>query len=103
MDDESSTDAKRLDALGARLREAERRHAPPSQEGMGENGSGMGLAVKYAAEFAGAVLVSTAVGYFIDRAAGTSPWGLLIGLLLGSAAGVYTMVRSAQAETNTDL
>ena len=97
MDDELSTDAQRLDALGAKLRDAEQRHAPTaSQDGVESNGSGMALALKYTSEFAGAVIVTGVIGYVIDRVAGTSPWGLLVGIMLGTVAGFYALVRSAQ-------
>ncbi len=40
-------------------------------------------------EFVGTVLVSAAIGYFIDRAAGTRPWVMIALLVLGFVAGVY--------------
>jgi ATP synthase protein I len=33
------------------------------------------------------------VGSFIDRHAGTSPWGLVVCLLVGCAAGMYLMIK----------
>lgn len=38
-------------------------------------------------EFVGAVLVSTFIGWLIDRFAGTAPWAMIVFLLLGFAAG----------------
>ena len=35
------------------------------------------------------------VGTFIDRKLGSSPWGLLVGLLLGCAAGMYLLIKEA--------
>jgi len=35
------------------------------------------------------------LGWFLDRVAGTSPWGLIVGLLLGFGAGVLNVLRSA--------
>jgi hypothetical protein len=42
-----------------------------------------------------AVLVSLGVlgGLWLDSAAGISPWGLLVGLLLGAAVGVLSVVK----------
>jgi ATP synthase protein I len=40
-------------------------------------------------EFVGTVLVSAALGYFIDRFAGTGPWVMIGLLVLGFIAGVY--------------
>jgi ATP synthase protein I len=41
------------------------------------------------------VLVGAGLGWLIDRLLGTSPWGLIVLLLLGFAAGVLTVMRSA--------
>ena len=42
----------------------------------------------------GALLVLGAVGYGVDRWAGTEPWGVLIGLLLGMVVGFYELVKA---------
>lgn len=57
--------------------------------------SGYGLAVRLGADFVAGILVGGAIGWGIDRLFGTTPWGLLVFLLLGFAAGVLTMLRSA--------
>ncbi len=41
-----------------------------------------------------AIIIGTAVGYGIDRLAGTSPWGFLIGFFLGLAAGIRAVFRT---------
>lgn len=56
---------------------------------------------RYATEFVAAVLVGLAIGYFIDHYFGTSPWGLLIWLALGMAAGVMSMVRAYRELTES--
>lgn len=38
-------------------------------------------------EFVGTVLISTFIGWLIDRYAGTAPWAMIVLLLLGFAAG----------------
>jgi ATP synthase protein I len=43
-------------------------------------------------EFAGVVVVLVALGWWLDRYFGTSPWILLGLTLLGMAAGVYRMI-----------
>ncbi|MEB3223925.1 MAG: AtpZ/AtpI family protein [Candidatus Sericytochromatia bacterium] len=40
------------------------------------------------------LLVGTAAGFGLDRAAGTAPWGLLGGCLLGFGAGMYSLYKS---------
>lgn len=46
-------------------------------------------------EFAGAVVVLAAVGWFIDRRAGTEPWGVIIGTVIGAAGGLYLFIKEA--------
>ena len=41
------------------------------------------------------VLVGAGLGWLIDRLLGISPWGLIVFLLLGFAAGVFNVMRSA--------
>jgi ATP synthase protein I len=40
-------------------------------------------------------VVGAGLGWIIDRVAGTSPWGLIVFLLLGFGAGVLNVLRSA--------
>lgn len=49
----------------------------------------MGLGLEFAAAVAGLSLL----GYWVDRHYGTSPWGLLIGALLGLIGGLNNFVR----------
>lgn len=50
-----------------------------------------------------AIIIGTAVGYGIDRLAGTSPWGFLIGFFLGLAAGIRAVFRTvASVSKNED-
>jgi F0F1-type ATP synthase assembly protein I len=42
----------------------------------------------------GAVVLLGAAGYGIDRWLGTSPYGVIAGLLLGIAVGFYELVKS---------
>ncbi len=49
--------------------------------------SGVGL------EFVVALCAFGAIGYGLDRWLGTLPWGLLAGLAVGFAAGLYLLVR----------
>jgi ATP synthase protein I len=42
-----------------------------------------------------AVLAGAGLGWLIDRWLGTSPWGFIVLLLLGFAAGVVNVIRAA--------
>lgn len=57
--------------------------------------AGYGLAVRLGSEFVAAILVGIGLGWGLDRLAGTSPWGLVVFLLLGFAAGVMNVLRAA--------
>jgi len=57
--------------------------------------AGVGQALRLSSEFIAGVGVGAVLGWVIDHFAGTSPWGLIIFLLLGFGAGVLNVLRSA--------
>jgi len=98
QDDERPDDAgsdPRLRALGEKLAEA--RRTPSEQEGNGPQSSGLagiGQAMKVGSEFVAGVIVGFVIGYTIDRLFGTTPWGMIVFLLLGFAAGTLNVMRT---------
>jgi ATP synthase protein I len=58
--------------------------------------SAASLALRFGGEFGAAVLVGAGLGFGADYWLRTSPWGLVIGLSLGFAAGVVNVVRLAR-------
>jgi F0F1-type ATP synthase assembly protein I len=42
----------------------------------------------------GGILLLGGLGYAVDEWRGSSPWGLLTGLILGISAGFYAIVKS---------
>lgn len=62
-----------------------------------ETGPGMGLGFRMAADFVAAVIVGAVLGWGFDALLGTSPWALIVCLLLGFVAGVWNVMRVAQA------
>jgi len=50
---------------------------------------------RLSAELVAGVVVGAAVGWLLDRWLGISPWGLIVFLLLGFAAGVLNVMRAA--------
>lgn len=86
---------QRLDRLEARIREA---RGPEEDQSSGPEGRGsaMGAAFKLATEMVAGVAVGGGLGYFGDRAAGTSPFLLIVFLMLGGAAGIMNAVRVAR-------
>ncbi|ANP47374.1 AtpZ/AtpI family protein [Candidatus Viadribacter manganicus] len=55
------------------------------------------LALRFGGEFGAAIIVGALLGYGVDYFVHTGPWGLVIGLGLGFAAGVVNVVRVAQS------
>jgi ATP synthase protein I len=53
--------------------------------------SGIGL------ELAGATAGLALLGYWIDSKFGTSPWGILICVVIGIVGGLYNLVKEAMA------
>ena len=60
-----------------------------------ESAAGFAQALRLSSEFVAGIVVGAALGWFIDRFFGTSPWGLIVFFLLGFGAGVLNVLRSA--------
>jgi ATP synthase protein I len=91
--------ARRLDRLSRDL-DAERQERAAAEQPQRASGAGFAQAFKLASEFVAGVLVGAALGWGLDQVAGTSPWGLIVLLLLGFAAGVLNVVRAAGRMTS---
>lgn len=76
---------------------AAKRPKPKDDEGEGPTGSmaGFAQAMRLSTEFIAGIAVGAVLGWMIDTFAGTSPWGLIVFLLLGFVAGVLNVLRSA--------
>ena len=93
--DEAALSA-RLQRLGERLaRDQARRPSDGPGEDRATTASGYARGLRLASEFVAGVLVGAGLGLLIDRWLGTSPWGLIVFLLLGFAAGVLNVTRGA--------
>lgn len=85
---------KRLGAKLATVRRDERED--DAREGRAEESrKGYAVAMKLSSEFISAIIVGALLGYLLDRFVGTSPWGMIVFLLLGFCAGVLNVLRSA--------
>ena len=67
----------------------------PSKKAEWEGKTSYAKAFQLSTEFVAAIFVGTLLGYLIDRFLGTTPWGMIIFLLLGFVAGVLNVMRSA--------
>jgi ATP synthase protein I len=82
---------KRLSKLGT-SREA---HGTGPGRANDDGGSAsIGQGIRLSTELVAGVLVGSAIGWGIDRLLSTRPWGLLLFLLLGFAAGIMNMMRA---------
>ena len=59
-----------------------------------ESRKGMALGFKISSEFISAIAVGAILGYALDYYVGTTPWGMIVLLLLGFCAGVLNVLRS---------
>lgn len=92
MADDRETD--RLKALEERIAQAKAAQAPkPRQD---EHYSRANLAWRMVIELVAGLLIGLGIGYGLDILLGTGPIFLVLFTLLGFAAGVQTMVRSAR-------
>ena len=67
---------------------------PRTKEPMGK---GMNLGLRMAADFVAAIIVGAVLGWGVDALLHSSPWGLVVCLMLGFITGVWNVVRVAQA------
>jgi ATP synthase protein I len=56
---------------------------------------GMARALRLSSEFIAGIVAGAGVGWGFDWLLGTSPWGLIVFLMLGFAAGVLNVLRAA--------
>jgi ATP synthase protein I len=57
--------------------------------------SAMAVGLRLSSELVAGVLVGAGLGWGFDRLLSTSPWGLIVFLLLGFVAGVMNVMRTA--------
>ncbi|HSD92402.1 MAG TPA: AtpZ/AtpI family protein [Methyloceanibacter sp.] len=87
---------RRLDALGAELKEAQGRHGlgpglPPQRPG-----SALGQSLRLGMELVAGVAVGAFIGWALDRFLGTAPFLMVVFLALGATAGIMNVVRTAK-------
>jgi ATP synthase protein I len=93
--DEEAALSARLQHLGDRL--AQQRTSPKVEAGSSSRSDPSALArgFRLSTELVAGVLVGAFIGWALDRWLGTSPWGMMVFLLLGFAAGVVNVIRAA--------
>jgi ATP synthase protein I len=94
--DEAALSA-RLERLGERLGDV--RPSRPSDSGKGpqptSDASAIARGFRLSTELVAGVLLGAGIGWVLDKLLGISPWGMIVFLLLGFAAGVLNVMRAA--------
>ena len=91
--DDRDPDGKTLRDLDARLKAIDARLRPakdkPAEAGMSAGYQALG-------SLFGGILVGLGLGWVIDQYLHTTPWGMVVGCLLGLVAAIYTIVKAGQ-------
>ena len=98
--DEAALSA-RLRRLGDRL---DRQRAGQTREAASgapatSDSSGLARGLRLSSELVAGVVVGAIIGWALDRWIGISPWGLIVFVLLGFAAGVRNVMRAAATQS----
>jgi len=84
----------RLSALEEKLKRKGMLKEPEEKVEKQDTPSGAAQAIKLSSEFFAAIAVGVILGLGLDQLVGTSPWGLIVFLFLGFAAGILNVLRS---------
>jgi len=94
ISDDAALDA-RLDALGKSLADRQGEAVDDRREGSRTDAQGYGLGIRVVTDIVAGTLMGGGLGWLADSLFGTSPWGFVILLMLGAAAGILLALRSA--------
>ncbi len=92
---QDANDRQKIDALEARIAAAKKAHVQeaPKQE---EHYSAANVAWRMVTELVAGLGIGFGIGYGLDVLFGTLPWLMVLFTLIGLAAGVQTMMRTAR-------
>ena len=85
----------RIDALEQRLNAAQQRENQRNQPKMSGADANYRSGNRVLADLLGGILGGAVIGWTVDWFAGTSPWGLLVGLFLGLIVAFRNIIRAA--------
>ncbi|MDZ4738480.1 MAG: AtpZ/AtpI family protein [Alphaproteobacteria bacterium] len=91
-DQSEDPDQERLDALGRKIEAA---RGPTTKSTPAQSGS-IRIAYRLASELLAGLLLGVFLGWGFDKLFGTRPWGILFFLILGLAAAMTNVIRTAQ-------
>ena len=86
----------RLNSLDVRISQASVHRADSEPRARPtSNPSALGQAFRLSAEFVAGVVAGGVIGWIVDYLVGSSPWGLIVCLILGFCAGMLNLMRAA--------
>jgi ATP synthase protein I len=94
--------AARLSRLGKRLGNERAARPPPPEVRPRADSSALARGLRLSSELVAGVVVGGVLGWSLDHFVGTKPWGLIVLVLLGFAAGVLNVMRSAGVVAERD-
>ena len=87
---------KKFDALSTRLKIAKKKANKNSFTNNKKDTSSLGTALKLSTEMIAATLVGTIIGFILDNWFDSKPWLTIVFFIVGAAAGILNVVRSAK-------
>ena len=94
---------KKFDTLSTRLKIAKKNANKNSFTNDKKHTSSLGTALKLSTEMVAAVLVGSIIGFILDNWFDSKPWLTIIFFIVGAAAGILNVIRSAkQMQKNND-
>ena len=92
---------KKFDVLSTRLKIAKKKANKNSLNNDKKNtSSSLGAALKLSTEMVAAVLVGSIIGFILDNWFDSKPWLTIIFFIVGAAAGILNVIRSAKLMQN---
>jgi len=89
-------ESSRLKDLDTRLKAAQARRKGSSDGGKGVPTGEIGPAVRVAVDLVAGIIVGVLIGLALDSWLGTRPWLMLLFFVLGAAAGITNVMRTAR-------
>jgi ATP synthase protein I len=86
----------KLDDLGKRLKAARARRDDGRTSKRRNRIGDFGPAIRVGVDLVSGVVVGVVIGLVLDRWLGTAPWLMLVFFILGSAAGIMNVMRTAR-------
>ncbi len=91
---------KKIREIAARLEIAKKNINNNQKNNQGSNAASLGKALKISTELVAAVVVGSIIGYLLDGLFGTKPLLTICFFLMGVAAGILNVFRSAKKMHN---